>query len=37
MFALGPGVMLGLWKRDTVEPATGGTPGACELAFAMRR
>lgn len=35
MFALGPGAMLGLWSRDTVEPASSGTPGASELAFAV--
>ena len=36
MFALGPGAMLGLWKRDTVEPASSGTPGASELAFTVQ-
>lgn len=36
MFALGPGAMLGLWRRDAVEPASGGAPGACELALAMQ-
>lgn len=35
MFALGAGAMLGLWKQDTVLPASGGTPGASELAFAV--
>ena len=35
MFALGPGAMLGLWKRDTVVPAAAGTPGAGELALAV--
>lgn len=35
MFALGAGGMLGLWKRDTVAPASGGAPGASELAFAV--
>jgi len=35
MFALGHGAMLGLWKQDTVEPASRGAPGACELAFAI--
>ena len=36
MFPLGPGAMLGLWKRDTVAPASGGAPGAGELAFAVQ-
>ncbi len=35
MFALGPGAMLGLWKRDTVDPAANGQPGAGELAFSV--
>jgi predicted enzyme related to lactoylglutathione lyase len=35
MFPLGPGAMLGLWKRDTVAPAPGGAPGSSELAFAV--
>ena len=35
MFALGTGAMLGLWRRDTVEPAANGTPGAGELALAV--
>ena len=35
MFALGAGAMLGLWKRDTVEPASAGAPGSSELAFAV--
>lgn len=36
MFALAPGAMLGLWRRDTVEPASRGGPGACELAWAVQ-
>ncbi len=36
MFALGSGAMLGLWKRDTVLPVSGGAPGASELAFAVQ-
>jgi catechol 2,3-dioxygenase-like lactoylglutathione lyase family enzyme len=36
MFALQNGVMLGLWSRHTVEPAMNGTPGAGELAFAVK-
>lgn len=35
MLALGPGRMLGLWKRDTVLPAATGTPGSSELAWAV--
>jgi catechol 2,3-dioxygenase-like lactoylglutathione lyase family enzyme len=35
LFSLGPGAMLGLWKRGTVVPAASGTPGAGELAFAV--
>lgn len=35
MFALPSGTRLGLWLRDTVEPAATGTPGAGELAFAL--
>ena len=36
MFALGTGGMLGLWKRDDVQPAADGAPGAAELAFAVQ-
>ncbi len=36
MFPLGPGAMLGLWKRDTVAPAASGSTGASELAFAVQ-
>ena len=35
MFALGDGLMLGLWKRDTVEPSATAASGASELAFVM--
>jgi catechol 2,3-dioxygenase-like lactoylglutathione lyase family enzyme len=35
MFALASGVMLGLWSRHTVAPATAALPGAGELAFAV--
>jgi catechol 2,3-dioxygenase-like lactoylglutathione lyase family enzyme len=34
MFALASGVMLGLWARHTVEPATTGAGGG-EIAFAV--
>ena len=37
MFALESGVMLGLWSRRTVAPAATASPGAGELAFALRR
>lgn len=33
MFALDGGLMLGLWSRETVQPASAGGPGASELAF----
>lgn len=40
MFALGAGAMLGLWKRDTVQPAVdvtlGSAPGASELALSVQ-
>ena len=29
------GVTLGLWSRDTVEPASSGQTGASEIAFAV--
>jgi catechol 2,3-dioxygenase-like lactoylglutathione lyase family enzyme len=35
MFALESGVMMGLWSRDTVQPAADAAPGACEVAFAV--
>jgi catechol 2,3-dioxygenase-like lactoylglutathione lyase family enzyme len=35
MFALENGVMLGLWSRQTVEPAAAALPGAGEIAFAV--
>ena len=34
LFALASGVMIGLWARDTVEPAATGTGGG-EIAFAV--
>src|SRR5581483_6599601 len=36
MFALNPGVMLGLWSRATVAPAAGAAPGSGEIAFTAR-
>ena len=35
MFALGDGLMLGLWARHTVAPAATATAGAGELAFVL--
>ncbi len=35
MFALDSGVMLGLWSRHTVEPATNTTGGGGEIAFSV--
>ena len=35
MFALGSGVMLGLWSKHTVEPAAPAHFGGCELAFTV--
>lgn len=31
LLALESGLMLGLWSRDTVVPATGGAPGCAEI------
>ena len=35
LFALGAGAMLGLWRRDTVQPPAYAAPGASELALAV--
>ena len=35
MLPLRDGVMLGLWLRDTVEPASSGQTGANEIAFTV--
>jgi len=35
MFALASGTMLGLWARDTVEPAATASGGGGEIAFAV--
>lgn len=35
MLPLREGVMLGLWARETVEPASSGQSGASEIAFAV--
>lgn len=36
LFALESGLMLGLWSRYKVEPATAGSAGASELAFTVK-
>ena len=35
MFALKPGVMLGLWSKDSVTPAATAHAGSSELAFTV--
>jgi catechol 2,3-dioxygenase-like lactoylglutathione lyase family enzyme len=35
MFALESGVMMGLWSRQTVEPAAETLPGSGEIAFSL--
>lgn len=35
MFALKPGLMLGLWSRQTVEPAASASGGGAEIAFTV--
>lgn len=35
LFALDSGIMLGLWSKHTVEPATTMTGGGCEVAFSV--
>jgi catechol 2,3-dioxygenase-like lactoylglutathione lyase family enzyme len=35
MFALSSGVMLGLWKRDTVAPGVTAAPGGSELCITV--
>ncbi|WP_259781151.1 VOC family protein [Aestuariispira ectoiniformans] len=35
LFPMGPGLMLGLWSKHTVEPATTGMTGGMEVAFSM--
>lgn len=37
LFALSPGLMLGLWSRHTVEPAAAATIGGTELAFTVNK
>ncbi|WP_370673492.1 VOC family protein [Pleomorphomonas sp. PLEO] len=35
LFVLGGGIKVGLWSKATVEPATGGAPGALEIGIAL--
>lgn len=35
LFVLDRGIKVGLWSKDTVEPASGGTPGAQEIGIAL--
>jgi len=35
MFALGSGMMLGLWSRGDVKPAANAAPGGGELVFSV--
>ncbi len=36
LFVLDGGIKVGLWSKDSVEPATGGAPGALELGVALK-
>lgn len=36
LFVLDGGVKVGLWSKATVEPATGGAPGALEIGIALK-
>lgn len=36
LFVLEGGIKVGLWSKDTVEPATGGAPGALEIGIALK-
>lgn len=35
LFVLDGGIKVGLWSKATVEPATGGAPGALEIGIAL--
>lgn len=35
LLPLGGGMMLGLWKREGVEPAPDAAPGGCEIGFKL--
>lgn len=36
LFVLDGGIKVGLWSKATVEPATGGAPGAIEIGISMK-
>lgn len=36
LFVLEGGIKIGLWSKATVEPASGGAPGALEIGFALK-
>ncbi|MCM5555669.1 VOC family protein [Pleomorphomonas sp. NRK KF1] len=36
LFVLHGGIKVGLWSKQTVEPVTGGAPGALEIGIAMK-
>lgn len=36
LFVLDGGIKVGLWSKASVEPATGGAPGALELGIALK-
>lgn len=36
LFVLEGGIKVGLWSKATVEPATGGAPGALEIGIALK-
>jgi predicted enzyme related to lactoylglutathione lyase len=36
LFVLDGGIKVGLWSKATVEPATGGAPGALEIGIALK-
>ncbi len=36
LFVLEGGMKVGLWSKATVEPATGGAPGALEIGIALK-
>ncbi|WP_427025243.1 VOC family protein [Aureimonas ureilytica] len=35
LLPLGEGMMIGLWKREGVQPAPDGAPGGCEIGFKL--
>lgn len=36
LFVLDGGIKVGLWSKNSVEPATGGAPGSLELGIALK-